>query len=527
MTLNPSSGLKDRLPATVAAAVRRSCTRCGSPRYVFNINVNGNLAAVQIGDYNVANVPSPRSSGATVLQTDSSNAVSSTNVHVTGDAARICPLGCLQQLVSSSVQHTHRISRSRKRLAKHKKSTSVSKFFPMVKKRKCSHGEPSKKPKRKLPRRNLSSSSSSLSNEFVGEMRLLASQSDSFNLEQALDLFHNCITHLHPLRDDGQWDHFELATQDLLEKNADNMACQTIIHLEKSVALSLQGKLTESENLINDSMKNIPQMSGSIRLLLDVLMNCYMCQVSRRKQLLEQAKLFVETAKEKSRGFPPCLAIAIVLYEEGGYKRDFAATVKGWKKEQAIAEAKEVMERCVELCCRLDRQQEVYVRKQHIAISRMAIMGLQCETKVSRSERISTENIKEAKTLLETLGTDYYCQTEKQGGRIQRLIANVDLCYRLVHLAKAEQVGRKALEIAKRLHFNLDVNPLEERLAEIHQKIIQSPSNVTFREIPGIIDSFSDSSQNSSPYSSEYEEDLSPISEVFLPKNIADLVIFS
>ena len=213
------------------------------------------------------------------------------------------------------------------------------------------------------------------------------------------------------------------------------------------------------------------------------------------------------------------MAIAIVLYEEGGYKRDFAATVKGWKKEQAIAEAKEVMERCVELCCRLDRQ-EVYVRKQHIAISRMAIMGLQCETKVSRSESISTKNIKEAKTLLETLESDYYCQTEMQGGRIQRLIANVDLCYRLGHLAKAEQIGRNALEIAKRLHFNLDVNPLEERLAEIHQKR-------SIREIPGIIDSFSDSSQNSSPYSSEYEEDLSPISEVFLPKNIADLVIFS
>ena len=112
-----------------------------------------------------------------------------------------------------------------------------------------------------------------------------------------------------------------------------------------------------------------------------------------------------------------------------------------------------------------------------------------------------------------------------QGGRIQRLIANVDLCYCLGHLAKAEKIGRKALEIAKRLHFNLDVNPPEERLAEIHQKIIQSLSNATFCEIP-IIDFSSDSSQNSTPYSSEYEEDLSPISEAFLPKNLVDLMIF-
>ena len=466
MAQNSSFELNDCLPTTAAVGVYRSCAVCGSTQYVLKLNVFGDVRAVQIGDHNVANVPSAPSIGATLLQTDSdsSNAVSSINVHVVSDDVR--------------------------------------------------------EPKKKLRQRRFpSSSSSSRSNVFVGEMKLLACQSDSSNLEQALDLFHNCITHLHPLRDDGQWDHFELAAQGLLERNADNLACQTIIYLEKSLALSLQGKLTESENLINDSMKNIPQMSGSIRRLLDVLTNCYMCQVSRRKKFLDQANMYVRKAKEKSRGFPPCLAIAIVLYEEGGYKRDFAATVKGWKKEQAIAEAKEVMEWCVELCCRLDRQ-EVYVRKQHIAISRMAIMGLQCETKVSRSESISTKNIKEAKTLLETLESDYYCQTEMQGGRIQRLIAKVDLCYRLGHLAKAEQIGRKALEIAKRLHFNLDVNPLEERLAEIHQKR-------SIREIPGIIDSFSDSSQNSSPYSSEYEEDLSPISEVFLPKNIADLVIFS
>ena len=77
-----------------------------------------------------------------------------------------------------------------------------------------------------------------------------------------------------------------------------------------------------------------------------------MCQVSRRKKFLDQANIYVRKAKEKSRGFPPCLAVAIVLYEEGSYKRDFAATVKGWRKEEAIAEAKEVMERCVELCCR-------------------------------------------------------------------------------------------------------------------------------------------------------------------------------
>lgn len=48
--------------------------------------------------------------------------------------------------------------------------------------------------------------------------------------------------------------------------------------------------------------------------------------------------------------------------------------------------------------------------------------------------------------------------------------------------------------------------PLEERLGEIHQKIIESSGSKTFREIPRINDSSSCSSKNNTPYSSEYEE---------------------
>lgn len=150
MAQNSSFELNDYLPTTAAVGVYRSCAVCGSTQYVLKLNVFGDVRAVQIGDHNVANVPSAPSIGATLLQTDSdsSNAVSSINVHVVSDDVR--------------------------------------------------------EPKKKLRQRRFpSSSSSSRSNVFVGEMKLLACQSDSSNLEQALDLFHNCITHLHPLRDDG------------------------------------------------------------------------------------------------------------------------------------------------------------------------------------------------------------------------------------------------------------------------------------------------------------------------------------
>ena len=85
-------------------------------------------------------------------------------------------------------------------------------------------------------------------------------------------------------------------------------------------------------------------------------------------------------------------------------------------------------------------------------------------------------------------------------------MANVDLQYRLGNLIEARTIAEEALEIAKRLEFNLDVMPLEERLGEIHQKIIESSGSKTFREIPTINDSSSCSSKNNTPYSSEYEE---------------------
>ena len=475
------------------------------------VNIQRNSGTVLIGRNNVANVHSPTSSSATtLLPVDSSRA----EVHLIVDTVNICALGCLQQLNSycSISQQTSRSTDSNRMLPIGREPTCMSKFFPVVKKRKCCHVAPSRKPRKKLNdpkrwKRNPRFSSSS-SGEDVGETKIkeLAFHSDGTNLEQALQYFSECIIPLHPLRDNGQWDNFERVAQCLLEKNANDLPYQTIIQLEKSLVLSLQGKLEESENLINDAFKNISQMSGAIRLLLEVLSNCYLGQLNRRRKLFGNAERCLQLAKEKSARFPPSLPLSILLYEEGGYLRDFAATIQGSKKELAIVRAKEVTKRCVELCRRLDSEQKVYTRKQHIAISRMVITNLNCETRESRNKLVPKRKIQEAKKLLESLENDYFNQTETQGAKIQRLMANVDLQYRLGNLIEARTIAEEALEIAKRLQFNLDVMPLEERLGEIHQKIIESSGSKTFREIPRINDSSSCSSKNNTPYSSEYEE---------------------
>ena len=249
----------------------------------------------------MANVQSPTSSSAAVHPIDSSRA----EVHLIVDAVNICGLGCLQQFNSSISQQTSRLTHSNRMLPNNKEPTGISKFFPVVKKRKCCHKASSRKSRKKLndPKRRKRNPrfSSSSSGEDFGQTKVkkLAFQNDSPNQEQALQYFIECITHLHPLRDDGQWDNFERVTQDILEKNANDFPYQTIIKLEKSLVLILQGRLEESENLINDVMKNIPQMSGAIRLLLEVLSNCYLGQLNRRKKNVWQCREMFEKGKGK------------------------------------------------------------------------------------------------------------------------------------------------------------------------------------------------------------------------------------
>ena len=166
------------------------------------------------------------------------------------------------------------------------------------------------------------------------------------------------------------------------------------------------------------------------------------------------------------------------------------------------------MQRCIDLCWRLDREEQVYVRKQHFAVCKMAMIDLRCETSASRRRSIPPKSIQEARKSLETLQTDYYSTKEVQSAKIQRLIAMVDFNYRLENYDEAEKYAQEALNMAKELEFNLDVMPLEERLLDIRRKITVTSTSETYRHIPGIIDSSSGSfsSKNNTPYSSDYDD---------------------
>ena len=350
-----------------------------------------------------------------------------------------------------------------------------------------------------------SSDDETLNSALNAELTLESGNNSSF--EQVMHSFHFYSKRLHPLRDNGCWAEFDLVAQELLNQTGGELTCQILICLEKAVSLSYQRKLEESEEMLNDEVSKIAQTDGRVRLLLEVLLNCYLAQLYRRRKLLGKTHECLEKAKKNSSGFPPCLAVAIFFYEEGSYKRDFAAMLHGPKKEREIAEAKKDMQCCVELCCGLDRE-KVYVGKQHFADSKLVNINLQCETSASRKENINSGNIKEAEKRLRTLRRNDYCKNEAQGAKIQRLKAEVDFNYRIHEFLKAEKIAKEALEIVQRLGFNLEKKPFEDRLKDIRRKMTESPESSCYgiyRETPRATDSSSGSpsSKNNSPQCSE------------------------
>lgn len=334
----------------------------------------------------------------------------------------------------------------------------------------------------------------------LSELALEVHGSDSF--DRGLQKFHYCSMVLHPLRDNGRWDEFYRVTQQLLDQVPGDLILESIILLEKSVALNYQKELERSEDILNDAVKDIAQISGSVRRLLEALSNCYFAGLYRRKKImLGKTEKCLQLASKYVSSFPSsCLPVAILRYEEGCYKRDFAAI--GSKKEPAMTEAKVLMQQCVDVCVRLDPKQ-VYVGKLHFAIAKKANINLQCDTSASRNETIDKNSLVEAGESLDTLhNEDYSKMVVSQGAKIQQMKATVDLYYRIEKFPEAEKIAQEGLEIAQKLSFNLEKQPFQERLTDIRRKMTETLCNETFRDSQEIIDS---SGSLSSKTSSENE----------------------
>ena len=82
----------------------------------------------------------------------------------------------------------------------------------------------------------------------------------------------------------------------ILDQAGGNLTYQIIISLEKSLPLSYQNRLEESENLLNEAAEKIAQTRRSVRPLLEMLSKCYLAAVYRRRKMLGKTIEFLDEA---------------------------------------------------------------------------------------------------------------------------------------------------------------------------------------------------------------------------------------
>ena len=300
--------------------------------------------------------------------------------------------------------------------------------------------------------------------------KLALTDENGLSLEQALTSFHLYSKRLHLLRDNGRWEDFASAIKELLDQNVGNEPGQIMIRLEESVALSYQNKLDESDEVIKKARRTFEQTNGAFRRFCEVVSNCYYAALYRRQGKLDQSKECLENARKLSAGFPSCLVIAILLYEEASCTRDFAYMLHGSGRKFTINEARDLMQKCADLFCCLDPE-EVHAGKRDFAVCRIVRMNLRSETGTSRIEETGKQ--------LENLRNDEnYCKRESLGAKIQRLTAEADFyCYK-GKFPEAKEKAEKALKIAETRQFNLERKPLQEMMMNIQSKMTASKPEI-------------------------------------------------
>ena len=282
-----------------------------SPHQRFFVNVYNNSGTVVVGSHNIVNVHPLATRSVTSLQRE--NIVAISHERVAEDGLQIVRFGCsVEQSSVAKSQSSSRVSCLSGSFAKGEnvEKMKISNFFQVVKNeqqyRECKRektkrnlGEEGEKLKRKRRgrkrikrrKRNSRSSTTSSDEDLKGTtLYELPFESNSSSFQEGLQSFYFYCTHLHPLRDNGQWSKFDVLAQQLLGQVGSDLTSRILICLEKSVALCYQKKVEESEELIKDAEKRIAQTSGSVRLLLEMLSNCYRAGLYRRRKIFGQGR---------------------------------------------------------------------------------------------------------------------------------------------------------------------------------------------------------------------------------------------
>ena len=323
---------------------------------------------------------------------------------------------------------------------------------------------------------------------------------------ESLDKFFPILNKLHPLRDEGSWNKFDGESAILKMANSGDRELEMLLLMEKSVIVSYQSDLEEAETMLLGVLKNVNTKTKVIAAthyhFLVSMIHVHLCGFYRRQNKLEKAESSIAIAEQNSRNLNSRYLKALILYEMASNQTKIISTLSmtAGGREKRVSLARNYMKKCISLSADLDGS-DVYLKKHHFGLLKLALMALNCRTRTARSQEISIECIEEGKNCLKTV-EERYKDEMSQAQLIQFRVAKADLHWRQNNLLDAEMSVVHALHLAEENGFTLEITGIEERLDDIKSRLRSKKTTCMPLEIS---EENVDTVMRDSPFSSDIE----------------------
>jgi len=281
--------------------------------------------------------------------------------------------------------------------------------------------------------------------------------------EECVELYKRSLRVMNQLqsrRDNAKWEDFDKYASGLLCEFTDTDT-QIAIKLEQSVGACYQNKLELSLQMIDESFAMIPRAKNS--QLLAARGYGYRAGVLRRQKHLGEANHLVQLAEQNNHACYSNLDASFLVYERASVLLDFIGLMPRRSPKQ-VNEALRNLEKCIDVCLRVEMEDsEVYVKKHHFALIKIAMLLLDCRTEAARERVVSDVFIAKGQECLNTLKTKHWFEIA-EGVKVQFNLACADLEYRKGNYEEATKFAASAKGMAQALGFNTEICHAQERL---------------------------------------------------------------
>ncbi|XP_067028090.1 uncharacterized protein [Acropora muricata] len=294
--------------------------------------------------------------------------------------------------------------------------------------------------------------------------------------EKSTKRFHIILNRLHCLRDNGNFEDFTNVVDGMLMNSKGDLELELLILLEKSVIVSDQNDLENSEAMVLEALSKLKNSEAKVKMrdYLLTMAHVYLNSIYRRQHKHGKAASTIAVAEQvlpKSQNEITRFFQAHILYEMASNLTIYINSVPLHlsARKKLVEQSKHYLRQCIDLSIELDGG-NVYIKEHQFGLLKLASLDLNCGTRAAREQITSDKCVADAQTCLRAVQEK--CEDEmSEGLKIQFLRAKSDLNYRLGEFKTAQSEASQALSLAETLGFNSEIIPIQERLEDISKLI--------------------------------------------------------